>query len=395
MVASKYREQGELVEWIEMILPIYKHTLPRIYMAASFAGPLLMLINSRVFAIHLWGPSRGGKTATMKAALSVWGEAEGIMTSFNSTKVGLERLANLYSDLPLGIDERQMVGDNQAYLEGLIYMLSAGKGKTRGNRGGGIQQHTSWRSIILTTGEFPISTDSSAAGVRSRVLEFYGLPLEGQEEYASSLHQRTDESYGTAGPAFVRRLSEELKNNQDMVRDDHKEVFAYLKEKAGEKIMSHLSYLATLTVADYYSAMFIFGKEPREAFDSAIEFAEQILIELETASDSEDARRAYDYLMAWYDMNGLHFTSNPPNGKSYGTTELDYLMINPLVFETAMKEGGFSGNRVLRDWAKRGIIRTESRIGEGKVRFKIRRRLGGGEQKYFIAVKLDWEEIER
>jgi len=48
-----------------------------------------------------------GKTAALKAALSVWGDPEGLMASFYATRVGLERLAGFFRDLPLGIDEKQ------------------------------------------------------------------------------------------------------------------------------------------------------------------------------------------------------------------------------------------------------------------------------------------------
>ena len=48
------------------------------------------------------------------------------MVNFNATQVGLERTASFYCDLPLGIDERQLAGNNQNSLEKIVYMISSG-----------------------------------------------------------------------------------------------------------------------------------------------------------------------------------------------------------------------------------------------------------------------------
>ena len=91
----------------------------RFILAASFAAPLLRIVKQRIFFVYNWGGSKGGKTATMKAALSAWGDPERLMISFNTTIAGLERTAAFYCDLPLGIDERQQAGDKQGLIPSL------------------------------------------------------------------------------------------------------------------------------------------------------------------------------------------------------------------------------------------------------------------------------------
>ena len=129
-----------------------------------------------------------------------------MIASFNATRVGTPKgLSLVYSDLPLGVDERQVVGDRQGFVEGLHLRCSGVAGQSRGAKGGGIQQIQSWRTVVLTTGEQPLSTGGSNAGIKTRTLELYGTPI-GDEQAASMLHDLTRSAYGSAGPVFVRRL---------------------------------------------------------------------------------------------------------------------------------------------------------------------------------------------
>ena len=42
-----------------------------------------------------WGNSRAGKTAALYSALSVWGNPYNLVMTFNTTAVGVERLARI------------------------------------------------------------------------------------------------------------------------------------------------------------------------------------------------------------------------------------------------------------------------------------------------------------
>src|SRR5690606_17936323 len=104
------------------------------------------------------------------------------------------------------------VGDKQKFVESLVYLLGLGKGKARGAKGGGLQNFTFWRTIALTTGEEPLSTDSSTAGIKTRSLELYGVPIP-NEKLAAQIHQGIDRNYGVAGPVFIKQALAELEND--------------------------------------------------------------------------------------------------------------------------------------------------------------------------------------
>lgn len=387
-VAAGYRESGSLGKWIAGVAPLRDYPLARFLLAASFAAPLLKIVGQRVFITHFWGPSRGGKTAALKAALSVWGNPEEIMASFYGTKVGIERLAAFYSDLPLGINERQVAGDRQVFIESLIYLLELGKGKVRGAKKGGLQAFSQWRTVVLSTGEQPLSTESSAGGIKTRVVELYGKVIP-DERLAEGLHHQVIQHYGTAGPVFIRRLLEELAKDPDTFHTDYDALRDMLWQQASANIGSHVAAIAVVCMADYYASQWVFGLSEDEAYSQAIAMAQAILGMLETAADADDAVRAYDYLMSWYAVNSWAFEQGSPKERYGMVGEDGYLYLYPTAFEKAMKEGGFNSTRVLKDWAEKEWIKTETRGGEQWRRLKVRKYDPvTGKTSSFIAVSL-------
>lgn len=85
--------------------------------------------------MNLWGSSKSGKSASLYASLSAWGQPDELKVTFNSTLVGFERLASLFSDIVLGVNEKQ-VSHNRQLFETFIYMLNEGKSKLRGRKEG-------------------------------------------------------------------------------------------------------------------------------------------------------------------------------------------------------------------------------------------------------------------
>lgn len=63
---------GTLAGWVAGVAGARAASMAfRCVMAASFASPLVSLLNVQTFIVYLWGRSRSGKTPTLKAAGSV------------------------------------------------------------------------------------------------------------------------------------------------------------------------------------------------------------------------------------------------------------------------------------------------------------------------------------
>lgn len=367
-IANCYDVAGEEAEWLTLAGRARQYPLTRFTLAAAFAAPLLARIGQRPFIIHLWGQSRGGKTAALKLALSAWGDPEGLFATFNSTKVGLERLAALYSDLPLGIDERQVAGDNKAFVESLVYLLGLGKGKARGGKGGGLQQFSSWHTVVISTGEEPLAGQYSETGIRTRALEIYGEPI-GDEEFARELHRKLATCYGHAGRKFIARLAAA---DAAEIREDYDELAKWLQKEAGEYAGSHLTAVAAVMLGDLLAGQWVFGESEQEALQGALAMAAEVLGRLETAAEHDQANRALEWLWSWITQHEPNFSHSAPEVYGWFDKTAGLIYILPSVLEPAMERAGFSPRAILRQFAERGWIQTTE---DRKVNRKTWRRL--------------------
>jgi len=140
-------------------------------------------------------------------------------------------------------------------------------------------------------------------------------------------------------------------------------------------------------LADYLASQWIFGLNEDRAYEEALALGDVVVAMLETAAETDDGLRAYEYLMSWFYVNIERFKEAALNER-YGMVSDEMIYIFPTVFDKAMKEGNFNPNRMLRDWAERKWIETEKR-GDKK-RFKVRKYDGAsGKQAYFVAVKMN------
>lgn len=366
-IASGYSTSGALNEWVNCTREARKSPLVRMLMAASFAAPMLRLVGHRVFLVHIWGPSRGGKTAALKAALSVWGEPETIMASFNSTRVGLERLAGFYADLPLGVDERQLVGNKQDLIESLVYLIGMGKGKTRGNKGGGIQAASTWRTIALTTGEEPLSGESSNTGIRTRVIELYGEPFS-DERVAANVHQVTKDHYGHAGVQFIQELIQQSQASPDTFKHAHQMLADEILRKHPKHMGATISQLAMLAIGDIWSSTVIYGTDFETAVMEALDLINTFAGQIQTSESADESVVAAQKLYSWIRTNASNF--EPKSFQQYGYRINGVWYILSHKFDEVMEELNFNPMRMLRDWAKRGWIRTEE--NKNYIRYRVR-----------------------
>ncbi|WP_051585905.1 DUF927 domain-containing protein [Caldanaerobius polysaccharolyticus] len=343
-----YSPEGTLEQWVESMRPYRENVIFRFILASSFAAPLLEPLNHRIFFVHNWGDSRSGKTAALKAALSVWGDPEELITSFNATKVGLERMAGFFNDLPLGIDERQVAGSKQDFIDQLVYMLATGSSKLRGAKTGGLQSMKSWRTIVLTTGEEPLTTMSSQTGVATRAIEICGAPFENENE-ARKMHEITSQYYGTAGPTFIEKL---------LQISDYEKMQARLKEiqdkftvQFPDKLGSHISAVAIVTLADELISEWIFEESSENSLDMGME----ILDMLESSQEADVVDKAYEFIKSWLLANSVQFTDDarPPR---YGYIENDTYYVFPHILEDELKKHDFSYRKIMRGLGERGLI---------------------------------------
>lgn len=361
--AGAYQKSGSFEEWKSMMQPHRQRDKFRFILAASFAAPLLRIIKQRIFFVYNWGGSRGGKTAALKAALSVWGDPERLMVNFNATQVALERMAGFYCDLPLGIDERQLAGGRQENLEKIVYMITSGTGRARGSKGGGLQTTSTWRTVAMATGEEPLSTEASQTGVSTRVLEIYGGPFDDEKE-ASAMHQQSMIHCGWAGPEFIRRL---IDTDERLICDAYNKMTEQVSKMAKSSNGSHVAGISAVALADALIDTWIFSQEientkksleiPSDSWDRALSMATAILEKQLAAEDSDVNANATQFIVDWILSNKESF-SDDAKGPRLGMMQGDNAYIFPSVFAQALTKAGYSSRKTLKYLAEKGLIGT-------------------------------------
>ena len=370
-MAAAYCQNGTLEGWLAHMAPHRERDKFRFILAASFAAPLLRIVKQRIFFVYNWGGSKGGKTATMKAALSAWGDPERLMISFNTTIAGLERTAAFYCDLPLGIDERQQAGDKQGLIQQLVYMVSGGKGKIRAAKNGGLQTTYQWRTVALATGEEPLSTDTTMTGVSTRVLEIYGGPFE-DETAASLMHQQAGEDCGWAGPAFIERI---IKTDERRIVDAYEEMHRYILEISKGKNGSHIAGISVVALADALIDHWFFGATKEAAWARAKRMAGNILVDQVEGNATDVNENAVQFIVDWVLSNKAYFGTKAI-GTCLGFTSDtgNTVYIFPSMLNQALTKAGFSSPRkIMKYMAEQGLIATETDRTTGKKQYSVRK----------------------
>nr|WP_255319597.1 DUF927 domain-containing protein [Dendrosporobacter quercicolus] len=372
-LVNGFEKAGDFDVWKTCMEYVIQNPIAQLMLAGSFASPLLQIIGHRNFIIHVWGASKGGKTAAMKAALSVWGNPERIMVSFNATQVGLERTCQFLNNLPLGVDERQLAGDKQEFLDKLVYAVSAGQGKTRGDKGGGLQAKAFWNLVVLTTGEESLAGDTSHSGVRTRALELYGIPLPDEKE-ASNVHRVTDLHYGHAGVIFMKHVLEELRREKDFFHKEYSNVYRQLQDKWPHIAQPHISAIAVLSVAHYWARQWVWGITEEQAKEEMIRMAVAGVDLLSTSQETDYVDRAWDFTAAWIASNDDRFREKC-HQEQYGYYDslLNQYWLVPSIYKKVLTEAGYSVSRVLREFYEKGFIDAQS-AGGGKMTFSVMKR---------------------
>ena len=329
---------GSQTEWLRTALECRQQSVTaRIVLAASFASPILSLVGSLPFFVHLWGVDSGtGKTVALMLAASVWGNPAlgSYVQTFNGTQVGQERTAAFLNHLPVCLDELQLTKDSRGKSNFDVYQLAQGVGRSRGKKSGGVEMTPTWSCCFLTTGESPLTSISAGAGAVNRVIDIEctagSVVLKEGQRISGSLKR----NYGWAGQTFVEKMYSSEKT-QDIIREMYQENFRELC--AGDSTEKQAMAAAAVVTADQLATAWIF----RDDMALTVQDIQKFLASREAVSAG---RRAYDWLCDWVASNVNHFNTDDSaaQGEVYGAIDDDVAWINKGVFDRELQLAGFS-----------------------------------------------------
>ena len=379
-------QEGTQEAWLKAAETVRAGSISRAILAGSFASPLLHWLKHRVFLTHVWHDSRGGKTATLKLALSVWGDPVKLLTSYHATAVGLERSCAAMMHLPLGLDELQALAEKRMTVESIVYSLGNGFGKLRGAKNGGLQKTLQWRNIILSTGEMPLIRENSMDGVGSRVLELYGRPI-ADEATARELHQVSERNYGHAGKRYIEYLIEEILSEEDKLENLYRKMQIRLCEEYQknheEEPGVHFDNIAVLCLGDYLASLSVFSLTEDSAWEQAIKLGMELLNNNAQLQPEDSIQRAWDFTVDWIGSNREHFRSYINSGLTrYGSFAAEHVNIIQSVYRKALEDAGFSYAKSVKGFVSRGWFDSFT-DADGKNRSQYQCKINGVNMRAF------------
>lgn len=344
------KPHGSFEKWLNLVDTEIrqKSVIARIVFAASLASVLVKPLGCNCFWLHLWGETESAKTVMAMVAASIWGNPEigCYITTFNATCVGMEKTAAFYNNLPYILDELQIINDKKD-LDNLIYMLTEGSGRSRGNKQGGLDAVPKWKNAVITTGERPISTARSGGGAVNRVLE-----VECKEKFFTDprfVANTVKANYGIFGKMFIAKLEADgfdeaeklLSDYQKRLVDDH-------------NIMQKQAQSAALILTADTLITRLLGDDRALTCEEIAEF-------LKTKDDVSVNPRAYEYVCEFVAANQARFTYDPERpGEIWGSFNGDSVYIIKNKFNQICDEGGYNPQALISYLADKRLIERQS-----------------------------------
>lgn len=355
--------RGSIGTWYETAMECRRQSLTaRIMLAASFASPILSLVGSLPFFVHLWGVDSGtGKTVALMLAASVWGNPAlgSYVQTFNGTQVGQERTAAFLNHLPVCLDELQLTKDSRGKTNFDVYQLAQGVGRSRGKKSGGVELTPTWSCCFLTTGESPLTSISAGAGAVNRVIDIECTAGSAVLTDGQRISGNLKRNYGFAGQIFVEKLYADEKT-QDAVRQIYQDNFRDLC--AGDSTEKQAMAAAAIITADFLASQWIFQDDMETAQELVLDVKDiqEFLASKEAVSAG---RRAYDWLCDWVASNANRFLNedSAPNSDIYGVLECNTAYIIRGIFDRVVQDAGFSTSATLSYLRANRLIETRER----------------------------------
>lgn len=414
-IADSYHRMGSMDGQVDTLYKVAKY--PRVILAlyASLTAPLLMITGAPNPVIDWANRTSTGKTTALRLAASIWGKPDekapdGALTSWGSTRVGLERRCMVSTGLPVIIDDSKQASKPET-LAAMTYDVVSGRGKGRGNLQG-LAVTGTWRLSLLSSGEQTLVSFTQDGGTRARVLEITGAPFGKNGDDTRQIVEATNRSllvhYGHIGPFFVSWLLRNRKRWPEWKAWYHERI-EYYAEKTSDNVvgrMAHTAAVIDLAAVLVHECFDSCGhKLPWEGVSPLHTLWDRIAAELSIASPEV---RALQELMSWAYSNqdkffgrhegGLKFTTDDvpndiPKVGFYGAWSRqpmwDTIAFEPSVLKEQLKRMGHSPDAIIEGWLERGWLERDGKHKTKKVNI-------GGENRprYFVVTREAANEVD-
>ena len=407
--AKIFATKGDCHKWISEFTDKFSdNTIAKFIFGAALLAPLVKPLNLMNVWLHIHGPSSSGKTALVKAAVSIYGNPatkDGLGRTLDASKAYFMSVVEGLNCFPILFDELESLPTKfkNENIQSLIYNFTGGTSGQRGTRNGEERELKTFNNVIITTGEQPISTDNSKRGAVKRLLELrFSQNLD--EQIARYVHIFFEKNYGHFGQKWIDYVVKNISTLQVKFDGLLAKVFNTSPEdsqfeKEFKKSLNNYDatnlkvVLASLFAFKHFISDVLMKESESDAIanlnvtyekiDEILQNDLQKIVEfLPTMTQLDETERARAALTDFVNGHPKNFVKEMSKGEEcvaegYETCGKKYLNGDVAFFKTSLtkileKELSFSScNKLIAEWKDRGYIqlsadgrtKTTARIG--------------------------------
>ena len=375
--AKSLLQVGNIAQWKKAYALAKKSPVARIMVAAAIAPILLKILGERNFLLHIYAPTRAGKTTALYLAASAIG-SDKIIRSFDATKNGLTGAAADVNDYPFLIDEKQVADQRiKEQLDTLVYSLANGIGRTKLNKDSTLRKLADWRTIVIMTGETQLLSDNVTGGANTRLLTIVAPKIILDPDTCKEIRNIIKGNYGLIFPLVIDKIFE---LGFDNLRKWYNEIVDSFSKTHPELLNEYCRYIAVLTLAD---ALLNSVLGVKNALADAIIAAKSIFPLIPTNAEVSDTARERDFVLSFIAQNQSRFIGgNIPLDRMqmiYGKLDgVDYIYITVKALQDACKNEGFDYRKLVDDLINEGFFVPADTIEKGRKapRSCVKQRIG-------------------
>ncbi|EHB8340072.1 DUF927 domain-containing protein, partial [Escherichia coli] len=256
-----YVVRGTADEWRDNVASLMRgnHSM-MLGVLVGLAAPVNSLVGGGCFGVHLFAQSSAGKTTTVEAATSLYGDPEMLKLSWDATRYGLTVEAAARNDGFIPIDEIGQGGRINDIAQS-AYSLFNGVGRIQGRKDGGNRAVIRWKIAALSTGEEDFETFLIKGGVTPKagqLVRLLSVPFidttvfngyDDGDQHARAIKQFTSSYCGAAGREWIRWLSANKELAISVVNEKENTWLNRLPENASPQVKRVASRFAMLDAA--------------------------------------------------------------------------------------------------------------------------------------------------
>ncbi len=372
-VAEGFTSAGDVDAWIrEVGLPILQYPKAAVGLLTSFAVPMLTVLHHPNFVVDFAGVTSQGKTTAQRVAGSVWGNVDeseperNVIQSWNVTQVGASEMGRILSGLPMIMDDSKTARNDKSVTQ-TLYLVTNGKGRAKGAKEGGMKAAPTVKTILISSGEKPITQFTKDGGIRTRVLVVEGSPFGVVDDASRIMVQRLTTScadhYGVAGPTFVEWLVNHLANDwKTWTQAYHtaKTHYTSQAQSAGKgRLMAHRAFLET-AAALVGQALPDLARGIQALLQSP-DWDDLWTAMTAQAGDPLDAQLALEQLGSWMQSH-IELFEGQRNPDAFAPTEWlgkwtdDQIAVFHHAVDHQLQEWGYDPQAIIAQWRSKGWL---------------------------------------